>query len=376
MNWVACVGFLCGVLLASASTSYAADIKRIDAPGGLVFVDVRGDIVTGDAAKFSEVVGSAPRVSVLLRSDGGVLAEALKIGAAIRMRNFSTMVPAGSGCHSACALIWVSGARRYMSKTSQIGFHAAYRKQNGQALESGMANAEVGSFLTHLGLRIEAIRYFTVAGPGELALLSPDRARQLGIEVFEIGEQGAMTTPNDAPTADGHADAFVSYSFLQARCTAALSLDKGALSLGLKRAFDEGTKLVGPEKWIDLWTPMLDDVKQQVSEKGVLGLCLETVGTLRNGGRPTGLNGPSFDCGRATTQIELEICGDQGLWAKDRAMNQLYLAGRVMPPALRKRFLEEQRGWMSARNRCADRQCLHQAYDQRLDVFRKVDLSQ
>ncbi|WP_198162433.1 lysozyme inhibitor LprI family protein [Bosea sp. WAO] len=220
-----------------------------------------------------------------------------------------------------------------------------------------------------------AIRYFTAAAPDELALLSPEKARALGIDVFENND-GAMTTPKQAPTADSHADAFVSYSYLQTRCSDVLSVDKDALAVGIRRAFDEGNKLVGPDKWIDLWTPMLDDVKRQVSEKGILGLCLETVEALRNGGQPTGISGPSFDCGKAATQVEQAICGDQGLWAKDRAMNQLYLAGRAMPAAARKRFLDEQRAWMSARDRCSDRPCVHQAYDQRLGAFRKVDLSQ
>lgn len=375
MKLLARIGMLGAVLLGMSTFSTAAEIKRLTLPGGLVVVDVRGEIVTGDARRFLDLVRDDQRVSVILRSDGGLIAEALKIGAEIRMRNFATMVPADSDCHSACGLIWVSGARRYMSKTSRIGFHAAYRTRNGQVQESGMGNAEIGSFLTHLGLRIEAIRYFTVAAPDEIALLSPERARALGIDVFENND-GAMTTPNQAPTADSHADAFVSYSFLQARCTDALSVDKGALAVGVRRAFDEGNRLVGPDKWIDLWTPMLDEVKRQVSEKGVLGLCLETVETLRSGGRPTGISGPSFDCAKATSLIERAICSDQGLWAKDRAMNQLYLAGRAMPAAARKRFLDEQRAWMTARDRCADERCVHQAYDQRLGAFRKVDLSQ
>ncbi|KUL92579.1 hypothetical protein DK26_28330, partial [Bosea sp. WAO] len=100
MKVLACICVLGAVLLGMSPFSKAAEIKRLTLPGGLVIVDVRGEIVA-------------------------------------------------------------AGARRYMFKTSRIGFHAAYRTRNGQAQESGMGNAEIGSFLTHLGLRIEAIRYFT-----------------------------------------------------------------------------------------------------------------------------------------------------------------------------------------------------------------------
>lgn len=375
MKLLARISILVAVLLSLTPISKAAEMKRFSLPGDLTIVDIQGAIVEGDAARFAGLVRNDQRVSVILRSDGGLVAEALKIGAEIRMRNFATMVPADSDCHSACGLIWVSGARRYMSRTSRIGFHAAYRKRNGQVQESGMGNAEIGSFLTHLGLRIEAIRYFTAAGPNEIALLTPERARALGIDVFENND-GAMTTPNQAPTADSHASTFVSYSYLLARCSELLGLDKMAIEQGQRRAFDEGTKIVGPNKWIDLWTPMLDDVKDQAATKGVLSLCLKTEAHLRSKEQPLGIAGPSFDCSKAATNVEQEICRDPGLWAKDRAMNQLYLAGRRIPAPARNQFLTEQREWMNLRNRCLDRQCLHQTYDQRLQVFRKVDLNQ
>ncbi|NGO51112.1 hypothetical protein G6N73_07940 [Mesorhizobium camelthorni] len=217
---------------------------------------------------------------MVLQSPGGLVSEALQIGAEIRLRNFATMVFADGECYSACGLIWVSGARRYMSPDSKIGFHAAYREENGEYRESGVANAEIGSFLTHLGLRIEAIRYFTVAGPQEFLLLTPERARALGIEVFE--QNGPeVTSPTQAPTADIHADRFVSYTLLQSRCTGFLQPSATAIDRGIRRAFEEGNRLVSSEKWIELWTPMLDQVKSQLNAKGPLLLCLETESHLR-----------------------------------------------------------------------------------------------
>jgi hypothetical protein len=49
-------------------------------------------------------------------------------------------------------------------------------------------------------------------------MLTPERARALGIDVFE--QNGTeVTSPYDAPTADIHADRFVSYTLLQSRCS-------------------------------------------------------------------------------------------------------------------------------------------------------------
>lgn len=188
-----------------------AEISVFSYPGqdvSLVFV--RGAITIGDADRFLDAISGIPRAMVALEGPGGLLSEALTIGAEIRTRDFATMVAPESGCYSACALIWISGPRRYMSPSSQIGFHAAYKEEGGDYRESGVGNAEVGSFLTHLGFRIEAIRFFTIAGPREIVLLTPDRARALGVDVF-VNERGTILTPHDAPTADTYARRWVSY---------------------------------------------------------------------------------------------------------------------------------------------------------------------
>jgi uncharacterized protein len=72
--------------------------------------------------------------------------------------------------------------------------------------------------------------------------------------------------------------------------------------------------------------------------------------------------GQSFDCGRARSHVERLICGDQGLRELDSRMAELYRGarsvGRVGP--------DDQITWRSARNRCADRDCLMSTYRQRI----------
>lgn len=354
-------------------TAHSAEIELIDLPGDVDIVSLRGEIVSGDSARFYQLVERHDRVTVILESPGGLVNEALRIGAEIRMRNFATMVASGGECYSACGLIWIAGARRYMSNDSQIGFHAAYREENGEYRESGVANAEIGSFLTHLGLRIEAIRFFTVAGPDEFLLLTPERARVLGIDVFEQ-EGEKVTSPHEAPTADLQASRFVSLSILQARCSGFFDPDLTVIGQGQRAAFDEGNRLVGSEKWIELWTPMLDEVKAEMSAKGDLVLCLETEADLRYQAQPTGVTGPSFNCVNAVTATEKAICVDADLWAKDRAMNAIYLLIKAYENAnVRKTILTDQRAWLRTRDACsADIECLRNSYDERLEVFKDI----
>ncbi|MGI6852064.1 hypothetical protein [Mesorhizobium sp. 1B3] len=360
-------------LMSWTGVATAADIDVIAVPGAIDFVIIKGEITDGDGDRFVDAVQNREKVTVYLESPGGLVREALQIGAEIRLRNYATLVAGGDECFSACGLIWVSGARRYMSPDSLIGFHAAYREEAGEFRESGVANAEIGSFLTHLGLRIEAIRYFTIAGPNNFLLLTPKRARELGIDIFLL-EGEDVVTPYDAPTGDRFAERWVLYNILRSRCQAYLQADPVTLEQGANEAFAKGNEILGSEKWGDLWLQLLDQRAAQIPTKGLAVLCVEAEEDLRSQGLPTGIHGPSFDCVKAATPTERAMCADQNIWSKDRAMNSIYGWIRSNVKAdLRKGILAVQRSWLAIRNDCGgDRQCLNSVYDQRLQELKLV----
>lgn len=364
-----------GFMLAMVTSAPAAIIEAWDIPGDVKFVHIKGEIRSGDAEQFEAITVGRNKVTVVLESPGGLVNEALRIGASIRLENFATMVLPESKCYSACGLIWVSGARRYMSESSEIGFHAAYREEAGEFRESGMANAEIGSFLTHLGLRIEAIRFFTVAGPRDFVLLTPARARALGIDIFE-NSGFDIVSPDDAPTVDILADRFISYGLIQSRCLGFLQPEIEVIEGGARTAAEEGMSIVANEKWIDLWLSMMENVKSALETEGALSVCLQNEKYLRARGQPTGIDGPSFDCTLATTKTENAICADADLWAKDRSMNSIYIyIRRYMDAQVRKTVLASQREWMKIRNACgSDILCLNNRYDDRLQFFSGIDV--
>lgn len=93
-----------------------------------------------------------------------------------------------SYCASACALAWLGGTKRFMSRSSRVGFHAAYRETSGVTTESGMGNALVGAYLNSLGLPTRAVAYITAAAPDSMQWLTQNDAISVGIEttLFEI----------------------------------------------------------------------------------------------------------------------------------------------------------------------------------------------
>lgn len=369
MRLLAVVAFL--VLL--NPRAFAADIEVIDM-GEVNLITITGEIVHGDSQRFLELVQSSNGAAVELAGPGGLVSEALTIGREIRRRKIATMLP-GTECYSACGLIWIAGDRRYITPTAKLGLHAAFRKVDGQYEESGVANAEIGSYLTQLGLRIEAIRFFTSARPDGFLLLTPERARALGIDVYER-KGGKTISPAQAPTVDTFAKRFVSYVLLRSRCTSLLNMDPNIVGRANEDAMLAGQELAGEETWTDVWMSMVDTTKRMVDSKGPLAACLETEARLRKEGLPTGIDGPSFPCSTVLTAAERAVCADGDLWSKDRAMTSLYVRARGLGPndlKLREALLAGQRGWVKQRDACGDDVgCIHRAYDNRFQTMKDI----
>ncbi|PZR93568.1 MAG: hypothetical protein DI537_10665 [Stutzerimonas stutzeri] len=171
------------LLLFAAASARAAEITvvRNPSPNGVPFIFIRGELTQGDALEFETKAEGIKRALVVLSSPGGAVAEGLAIGAAVRTQGLATMVV--DECASACALVWLSGVRRYYGEGMKIGFHAAYRVIDGKPTETGMANAEIGAFLAHLGLSREAIRFITSAPPNGMRWMTLEDAKRLNISV-------------------------------------------------------------------------------------------------------------------------------------------------------------------------------------------------
>jgi hypothetical protein len=177
-------------------SALAAQITAVQVAPDEVRVSVIGQLNSGDGAEFDKIVAIYGRGSVVFDSDGGNLLAGLHIGTAIRLRNWSTEVLDGTRCASACALAWLGGTHRWMARTAQIGFHAAYIVGPGAPSETGAGNALVGAYLNRLGLSDRAIVYATSASPTEMRWLTRDDAKTLGVDVSDTRAPSSPTTVN------------------------------------------------------------------------------------------------------------------------------------------------------------------------------------
>lgn len=164
------------------STACAASISLIEA--GQPVILVQGPLLPSDDTEFQGRVNSLTKAIVSFNSDGGSLLAGIAIGKTIRQKSFATVVLDGQRCASACAFAWLGGSPRLMGSDAFIGFHAVYVNREGQAMESGVGNALLGSYLTQLGLSESAVVYVTKAAPTEMTWLNFRDAEQIGIGVM------------------------------------------------------------------------------------------------------------------------------------------------------------------------------------------------
>lgn len=169
---------------------------------GVAFVRITGEIQPDDGQRFEEIAqkitGDHPKVVIVtLSGPGGNLVAGLRIGTVIHDRGWQTSVDADSTCDSACGYIWIAGVTRSASKTSHIGFHAAYNAATQQ--ETGVGNAVLGSYLTKMGLSYGAIAYLTTSGPAQMTYLSAEAAANYGIAIQgELPLEASIAPPQSA----------------------------------------------------------------------------------------------------------------------------------------------------------------------------------
>jgi hypothetical protein len=145
-------------------------------------VSIEGLLAYDDADQFQTKTSALSRATVALRSDGGSVVAGMRIGEAIRLKGFRSVVV--GRCASACALAWLGGTPRFMADGAQIGFHAAFDPQSGH--ETGVGNAVIGAYLTRIGLPYEAVVYITTAAPNSMTWLTVPEAKRNGIDVKQL----------------------------------------------------------------------------------------------------------------------------------------------------------------------------------------------
>ena len=80
---------------------------------------------------------------------------------------------------------------------------------------------------------------------------------------------------------------------------------------------------------------------------------------------PSVIFAASFDCSKATSELEKIICGDDELSKLDESLSKAYLQALEWRD-IKNRTIKSQRQWLKVRNACKDAECLKNAYETRI----------
>jgi hypothetical protein len=112
------------ILLATTPAPAASITLRPETTDRPNVVMVEGPLVGMSGDEFAAKTAPLPSAFIAFSSDAGSLLAGLRIGEAIRRKRFSTIVPDGRRCASACALAWLGGVARFIGTDGRIRFHA------------------------------------------------------------------------------------------------------------------------------------------------------------------------------------------------------------------------------------------------------------
>lgn len=182
---------IASILLATARALAATITLAPQTPDRPNVITVEGPLDSVDGDLFAAKAASLRSAIVAFSSDGGSLLAGVRIGEAIRRKGFSTFVPDGRRCASACAVAWLGGVERFIGADASIGFHGAYDVASGT--ETGVGNAMVGAYLTKIGLPYEAVIYITQTASNEMTWLNMSDVAQRGIRVALLSKSAKET---------------------------------------------------------------------------------------------------------------------------------------------------------------------------------------
>ncbi len=292
-----------------------------------VMIMMTGEVTEGDAQRFDDIVAGLGGTDATLNvsGPGGLVNEALDIGAQVQEHRFATMVSTQAECYSACALIWLAGPRRYLSPESIIGVHAAFRTAMTKSPKNRSGERQVGAFLnSRPSPRRHHIRQHGSAD--RHASDHPRVARNLGIEVYAttwVGDQSPQMlhrprTSSPAVLLNSWASLGIVLELLQ--------LDSDTVRGAAQGALQTAHENFGEQRMADIVSWMPSEVRANIEQVRLREVVFRDRASLRAEGLSFGFDGPSFDCSKAASATERAICDDPKLWGRDRAI-ELVLHG-------------------------------------------------
>lgn len=144
-------------------------------------LQVTGVIGSGAHRQFRAALSRGNPELVVIDGPGGILGEALLIGEEVRRRRLTTFVAPHRSCVSACAVVFLSGARKYLGAGAAIGLHSASYADGSAAPE---ATQLMAAYLRQMGVPSSTLRRMARTAPNKIRWLTKAELRAMGIKSY------------------------------------------------------------------------------------------------------------------------------------------------------------------------------------------------
>ena len=179
----------------TAATIFWAAPGAVAASQNDTVIAMTGVIQPGAYEAFHTVVSQANPNLVVVSGPGGDLGTALRIATEVRRRGFDTAIPQGEYCASACAVIFLSGRTKYISRGAKLGLHAASNLDGSHSREG---TAIMGRYLSKVGVPRGVIAHMEQRRGNDMYWLGESDKRALKIVAVGAKLPGAAAPARTA----------------------------------------------------------------------------------------------------------------------------------------------------------------------------------
>lgn len=172
---------------------------------GVAFVSLSGRIVANDAERVVATLAAALErhredrkiVGLSLNSPGGLVGEAMKIGAFVESAKIPVLVTERSNCESACFFIFMRAPAKFMAHGARIGVHSASFNGRENA-DTTLTTVAIARLAREAGVPQSVIGKMVTAEPGEMGYLSDNELKQMGAVFLDDDDRPLAAGPNMA----------------------------------------------------------------------------------------------------------------------------------------------------------------------------------
>jgi hypothetical protein len=181
----------------------------------------RGNFTAGSADKLIARLDRLQKPILGLESSGGLVAEALEVGAYVRENGIDTFVP--TYCASACVYVFAAGAERFVGYGTRIGVHGLSSGDPSQtSFKAGqVAAATLATYLVSMGVSPMIELLGAQIDPEDMHWLTLQEMKEYGLATSVIEEmeltQAVAATSTPQPVRPGRLSEGICRDFDQIR---------------------------------------------------------------------------------------------------------------------------------------------------------------